>query len=210
MARICPNCGNELKERSDFCGKCGQKWDDDIAAVSEKPEMKRAVGFAVKHKKGLIGAAALILAAVLLLVIINPANSPKAVFNRYLSCLHSRNESVMRELSYDANYSKSLTAEEVTDTYKGRFLSAGSDYTNSGSADLLKDTKVKIQRVETPKKSSFSERRNTLANSYRNTARITDIRTITFSVTSGENTSVGTAELICVTGKWYIGEVTGI
>ena len=210
MAKVCPNCGNELKDKSTFCGKCGSKWDEKTKKTVKKPVPKSFSGIFAAYKKWFIGAGALLLAAVLLLIIINPANSPKAVFNRYLDCLHSQNEQAFREISYEANFSAASTADNAAESYKARFLSADASYKSGGKVDLLKGTEIRIIKAETPKQSEIATRRSSLSELFRNTARITDIRNITFEIKRGETTSTGTAELICVTGKWYIGEVLGI
>lgn len=166
--------------------------------------------FVKNHKGMLIGVGSLLIAVVLLLIIINPANSPTAVFNRYLDCMRSENAAQYCEISYEANFSSGLTAENVADGYKARFTSADESYKSGGKVNLLKDTEIKINREETPKQGEISSRRSALSNNYRNTARITDIRNLTFTVKRGDVTTTGTAELICVTGKWYIADVSGI
>ena len=210
MAKKCPYCGNTLKDKSTFCGKCGKKWDAEPSGESKAASVKNAPAFLAEKKKWIIGIGALVLAAVLLLIIINPANSPKSVFNRYLDCLHTQNEKAFSEISYQANFSSAMSREDSVDGYKSRFTSF--DPSNqSGSVDLLKNTQISIIKEETPKQSDIAARRTELKETYRNTERITDIRKITFEIKrSEEDKSTGTAELICVTGKWYIGDVSGI
>ena len=210
MAKVCPNCGKELKDTASFCGKCGSKWEDSPKRSDKKPAKTGAAGFVAANKNRFIGAGALICAIILLLVIVNPANSPNAVFGRYLDCLHSENNQQFTAISYAANYSEAMTKEDVVSAYQSRFTSADASYNSGGKVDLLKDTEIKITKVETPKQTDLDAKRTGLGQLYRNTARITDIRSITFEVKQGENKSVGTAELICVTGKWYIADVTGI
>ena len=159
-------------------------------------------------KKCIIAVCALALAVVLLLVIINPANSPESVFNRYLGCLHAQNEQDFQSISYEANFSNQYSAEDIVNGYKARFSSV--DPANSAKVDLLKDTKLHITKAETPTQTEIASRRANLAERCRNTNRITDIRNITFEIKRGEEKTYGTAELICVTGKWYISDVTGI
>lgn len=167
--------------------------------------------FIKKNKGWLIGVGSLLIAVVLLLVFIDPLNSPTAVFNRYLDCMHSENAEEYSEISYEANFSKTLTAEDVADGYKARFSSAdASYYLSGGKVDLLKDTEIKITKEETPKQSEIASRRTDLSANYNNTARITDIRNLTFTIKRGDVPTTGTAELICVTGKWYIADVSGI
>ncbi len=210
MAKICPKCGNQLKEKSSFCGKCGTVWKEKSGGAKKKTIPKKPAEFIKAYKKLLIGAGTLLLTVVLLLVIINPANSPTAVFNRYLDCLHNRNAEQFRAISYDANFSSTTTADDAVGNYKARFTNADPSYKSNGRIDLLKDTSIRIIKSETPKQSEIATRRSALAENYRNTARITDIRKITFEVKNGETSSTGTAELICVTGKWYIADVLGI
>lgn len=210
MAKICPKCGNQLKDKSTFCGKCGAVWEDKSADAKKKPIPKNPAAFIKAYKKPLIGVCALLAAVALLLVIVNPANSPKAVFGRYLDCMRSLNAEQYSAISYDANFSSVSTAEDAVSIYKSRFTSADPSYKSGGKVDLLKDTEIRIIKEETPKQTEIASRRNALAANYRNTARITDIRNITFEVKKGDLTSTGTAELICVTGKWYIADVLGI
>ncbi len=210
MAKICPKCGNQIKENAAVCGKCGAKLDAAFDQAAGKPASNNALGFIKAHKRSVIGVGALLLAVVLLLIIVNPANSPGSVFKRYLNCLHAQDPEQFRTISYDANFSQSQTVDAVVDGYTLRFSSADSSYNSGGRVDLLKDVGIKVTKTETLKESDLSSRRSALAQTYRNTARITDIRNITFEIKRGEETSTGTAELICVTGKWYIGEVTGI
>lgn len=172
-----------------------------MAKKTSPPAANSAVGFIKAHQKCFIGTAVLLIAAVLLLIIINPANSPTAVFDRYLDCLRSENDEQFAAISYDANFSKTDTADAILGAYRSRFASGG---------DLLGESSVRITIAETPDKSDFVNQRSTLAEGYRNAQRITDIRNLTFKIKTGETESVGTAKLICVTGKWYIGEVTGI
>lgn len=169
-----------------------------------------ALDFIKMHKKWFITAAALVFAAILLLIIINPANSPTAVFNRYLDCMHAENDDAFAAISYDANFSSGQTKDDVIASYQMRFSSADNSYTSGGRVDLLKDASVSITKCESLKKSELSSRRSSLAENYRNTGRVTDICDITFAVKRGESTSTGTATAFCVTGKWYIGEVSGI
>lgn len=220
MAKICPNCGKELKDKAEFCGKCGKKLD----VAEKKPLTKDPIGF-IKAKKGVfIGVGTLLLAVVLLLIIINPSNSPKGVFNQYLSCMRSENADQYLSISYEANFSRTMSGEEVANGYRSRFSSADDSYKSGGKVNLLSGKSIKILEVTTPKQSEISTRRAALSEYYRNTARITDIRNITFEIRTGssQNTAadgeqatenkplIGTAEAICVTGKWYIAEVTGI
>lgn len=216
MAKICPECGKQLKDTATFCGRCGKKLEADPGdkkpAAAKKQSPADAIGFIKANKKAFIGAGALLLAVVLILIIINPANSPKAVFNKYLDCLRSENTELLKEISYDANFLKEMTADDVAQNYQMRFSSADDSYKSGGKVNLLKGTTIKITQVSTPKQSEITTRRAALTDRYRNAARITDIRNITFEITRAgvEGKSIGTAEAICVTGKWYIGEVTGI
>ena len=68
----------------------------------------------------------------------------------------------------------------------------------------------RITKAETPTQAEIASRVQQLDERYRNAYRVTDIRNITFEIKQGEIKSTGTAEMICVTGKWYIGDVTGI
>ena len=210
MAKKCPNCGHQLKDRAVFCGKCGSTVAGSSDKKAKKPAPRNAGEFFVYHKNLLIGIGGLVAAIVLILIIINPANSPNAVFNKYLDCMHSQNEEAYRVISYDANFSAATSADIAVDDYKARFSNADASYKDNGKTDLLKNTKVNVIKSETPNQTEIANRRNELKDSYRNTARITDIRNITFEVKKDGNKSTGTAELICVTGKWYIADVTGI
>ncbi len=177
---------------------------------AKKVNTKGIAGFTGKKKSLCIGAGAVLLAVILLLVIVNPANSPSSVFNRYLNCLCSENADAFCAISYEANFSNTLTAENVAESYKGRFSSADPSYSVGGKVNLLKDTGVKVTKTVTPTQTEIASRRANLAANYRNTGSITDIRNLTFTIKRGDLTSTGTAELICVTGKWYIADVTGI
>ena len=217
MARICPKCGNKLKEKSTFCGKCGSKWIEPDQQKNS-PEVKQqtktaeneALGFIKKKKKWFIGIGAALLAVVLLLMIINPANSPESVFNRYLDCLRSRNSDAFRAASYEANFAKDTSADNVVASYEARFSSADTSYKSGGRVNLLTGKSIRITKAETPTQAEIASRVQQLDERYRNAYRVTDIRNITFEIKQGEIKSTGTAEMICVTGKWYIGDVTGI
>jgi len=169
-----------------------------------------AIGFIKAKKKLFITAGALLTAVVILLLILNPANSPKAVFDSYLSCLHSRNADRFTAISYEANFSKTMASEAVAESYKGRFSSADDNYKNGGQVDLLKGADIRITEIKSLTQSEISTRRSYLKENYRNTERITDIRSISFEMTRDDIPSIGKAELICVTGKWYIGDVSDI
>lgn len=165
----------------------------------------------IREKKGLVAAlCGILLAAVLLLIFLNPANSPTAVFNSYLDCLHSRNEAKYLSISYEAHFSKISTSETVSESYSQRFSSADTSYTSGGRVDLLKDTKIKVTNLKTPKQSEMTTIRSSLAEQFENTARITDVRDISFDIVRSGAKTKGTARAICVTGKWYIHEVSGI
>ncbi len=210
MAKVCPNCGHQLKDHAKFCGKCGSAFGEPSDNATKKPAPKNAGEFFKYYKNVWIGLGGLLAAIVLILIIVNPANSPNAVFGKYLDCMHSQNEQTYRAISYDANFSAATSADIAVDGYKARFSNADASYKDNGKTDLLKNTEIKVIKSETPKQSEIATRRNELKDSYRNTARITDIRNITFEIKQNDNKSTGTAELICVTGKWYIADVTGI
>ncbi len=180
------------------------------ATSQNKPASKGAPSLIARYKKLLIGAGGVLIAVILLLVIINPANSPSSVFNRYLDCLRAENESLFTAVSYDAQFSNTSGPEAAAEQYRLRFSSADDSYKSGGNVNLLKDTDVRIIKQETPKKDEMASSRTALAESHRNTTRITDIRDITFEVKRGDQVTTGTAEMICVTGKWYVGEVNGI
>lgn len=216
MAKICPQCGKQLKDKATFCGKCGKKLEpelkDKTPQESKAASSSDVIGLIRSKKKWLIGIGGLLLAVVLVLVIINPANSPKAVFEKYLSCMRSENDAQIAAISYEANFSKDTSSEMVVGSYQQRFSSADDSYKSGGKVNLLKGKSIRIIDVATPTQVEITSRRAALADHFRNTNRITDIRNISFEVKRGgeEKPTVGTAELICVTGKWYIGEVTGI
>lgn len=165
----------------------------------------------IRAKKGLIaGIGGVLLAVILLLIFLNPANSPTEVFHRYLDCLRSENTEQLLAISYDANFSELQTPEDIAASYEGRFSSADDSYRSGSDIDLLKDTQVRITGVTTPTRTELIARREALSQADRNTARITDIRNICFEVKRSEVVTTGNAEAICVTGKWYIGEVVGV
>ena len=165
----------------------------------------------IREKKGLVAAlCGILLTAVLLLAFINPANSPTSVFNSYLDCLHSQNAEKLLAISYEANFSKITTPETVSDNYGMRFSSADNSYKSGGEVDLLKGTQIKVTDVKTPKQSEQTSIRTSLADQFENTGRITDVRDISFDINRSGATTKGTARAICVTGKWYIHEVSGI
>ena len=182
----------------------------DKAKKKNHPAAKNAKSLLRQRKKLFIGIGAALAAVILLLVIINPANSPSSVFNRYLGCLRAENDEQFAAVSYDANFSAASDTAAVVESYRQRFSSADPSYKSGGTVNLLQDTDIRIITQEAPKKDAFGSRRTALAESHRNTERITDIRTITFEIKRGDQVTTGSAELICVTGKWYIGEVSGI
>ena len=57
MAKKCPHCGNILKDKSTFCGKCGKKWIDTTEAKTEliTPSAKTAPALFSEKKKWIIG-----------------------------------------------------------------------------------------------------------------------------------------------------------
>ena len=106
-----------------------------------------------------------------------------------------------------------LAKEDSAEGYRARFSSADPSYKSGGKVNLLKDTQVTVIKSEMLKQDEIANRRAELKETYRNTDRITDIRKITFEIKRGDSEdskTTGTAELICVTGKWYIGDVAGI
>lgn len=184
--------------------------DENTSVKSPKPSLGAAIGFVREKKRLVIAVCGILLTAILLLIFLNPANSPSAVFGSYLDCLRSQNEPKFLSISYGANFSKSTPPETIVESYRQRFSSADSSYKNGGRVDLLNGARIKVTGMKTPEKSEMSSIRSSLGDTFENTARITDVRDISFDVIRGTSTSKGSARAICVTGKWYIHEVSGI
>ena len=213
MANKCPNCGKTLKESAEYCGKCGSK-----IKIETPPPAYSLLSVIKQRKKTFIGFASLLLAAILVLVIINPSNSPKSVFNEYLECLRHQDGEKLLQISYEANFSNKTTSEEVLQAYRNRF--------SAGVENPIKGKTIRITEVKHLTDEEISARKAELSANYRNTARITDICRFTLEITDEDHPRVdedsyetvdparapiiGYAEAICVTGKWYIGDVTGL
>ena len=201
----------KMNPRSDYVRENSPGTEAQTAPEnSKKPAAKDLRSIFTQYKKLIITATAALAAVILLLVIVDPANSPSAVFSSYLSCMHAQDESRFTAISYDANFSDAIPPDTVAEQYRLRFSSADDSYKSGGTVDLLRDTDIRIIETTTPKRDNIASRRTALGENHRNTARITDIRNIDFEVTRGDQVTYGSAELICVTGKWYIGDVSGI
>ena len=205
MERICKKCGNPIDDGELFCDICGEKFDeaeadktvlvtnedDKASAKPQKAEPQKpagvSAGFFKKHKEQTIFvavAAAIIIIGVIIVSII-ASNTPEAKLKKALEYRLSGNVNGSVSLDYESNFSNS---ESQSDGLKIKILSE-----TCLIDDAAKQTTDLTNRV------------NELSAGFKDTDKISDIRSLSYQVMEGAETKAsGTAQAIKVDGKWYI------
>lgn len=221
MERICKNCGNPIDEGELFCDICGEKPDEADADKTvlvtdedekvfdppQKAEQKKtagaSAGFFKKHKEQTIFVAVAAAVIVIALVIVSmiSANTPEAKLKKALEYRLSGNVNGSVSVDYESNFSNSESKSDALARMKGNSeLTAKHDGLN---IKILSETRLKDD--PSTQTTDLTNRVNELSAGYKDTDKITDIRSLSYQLIDGtEAKASGTAQAIKVDGKWYI------
>ena len=221
MERICTKCGNPIDDGDSYCDICGEKYEDSQAVSAddkandvknpEKAAPKNSQSdafsvsaFAAKYKDKLIFAA-IVLAVMITAVItvsIATANTPEAALRKAVGYRISGNVNGSAAIGYECNFSKTETRDQALTRMKGN-----TDLTTKRTAPVKLKIKSETRLLDDKSSGStaFTDRKNSLSESYNDAEKITDIRDLTYELIEGETAKMsGTAQAVKVNGKWYI------
>lgn len=221
MERICKKCGNPIDEGELFCDICGEKFDEADAdktvlvkngdekasAKPQKAEPKKSAGasagFFKKHKEQTIFVAVAAAVIIIALVIVSmiSANTPEAKLKKALEYRLSGNVNGSVSVDYESNFSNSESKSDALARMKGNSeLTVKHDGLN---IKILSETRLKDD--PSTQTTDLTNRVNELSAGFKDTDKISDIRSLSYQVMEGAETKAsGTAQAIKVDGKWYI------